>query len=299
LQGGQTRTAHADAEVILAGGAFNTPQLMQLSGLGPAPLLRQHGIDVITDMPAVGADLQDHYHARMAYRCTQPVSVNDLLASKRRGLMAGLRYIMQRRGLLAMGAAYAGGFFRTDETAATPDVQCHIMLFSGDSMSGPLHPFSGISCPLIVLRPESRGHVRIKSADPRAAPAIQPRYLSAQKDRDTMVAGLRALRRIIAAPALKPFIEAEHEPGPACVSDGDLLDFARRRGSTTYHPTSTCRMGEGPAAVVDAHLRVRGFDHLRVIDASAMPALVSGNTNAAVIMIAEKGADMILADARA
>jgi choline dehydrogenase len=298
LHGGEARTARASAEVILAGGAFNTPQLMQLSGLGPAPLLQQHGVGVIADMPGVGADLQDHYHARMAYRCTQPVSVNDLLASKRRGLAAGLRYMLTRRGLLAMGAAYAGGFFRSDETAATPDVQCHIMLFSGDSMSGPLHPFSGISCPLIVLRPESRGHVRIRSADPRAAPAIQPRYLSARKDRDVMVAGLRALRRIIASPALKSFIEAEHEPGPACASDEDLLDFARRRGSTTYHPTSTCRMGDDPAAVVDARLRVRGFDHLRVIDASIMPALVSGNTNAATIMIAEKGADMIMADAR-
>jgi choline dehydrogenase-like flavoprotein len=165
---------------------------MQLSGLGPAPLLRQHGIGVIADMPGVGADLQDHYHARMAYRCTQPVSVNDLMASKRRGLMAGLRYMLTRRGLLAMGAAYAGGFFRTDAAAATPDVQCHIMLFSGDSMSGPLHPFSGISCPLIVLRPESRGHVRITSADPRRPPAIQPCYLSARKDRDVTVAGLRA-----------------------------------------------------------------------------------------------------------
>jgi choline dehydrogenase len=298
LQGGEMRTARASAEVILAGGAFNTPQLMQLSGLGPAPLLRQHGIGVIADMPGVGADLQDHYHARMAYRCTQPVSVNDLMASKRRGLMAGLRYMLTRRGLLAMGAAYAGGFFRTDAAAATPDVQCHIMLFSGDSMSGPLHPFSGISCPLIVLRPESRGHVRITSADPRRPPAIQPCYLSARKDRDVTVAGLRALRRIIASPALAPFIEAEHEPGPACASDDDLLDFARRRGSTTYHPTSTCRMGDDPAAVVDGRLRVRGFDHLRVIDASIMPALVSGNTNAATIMIAEKGADMLMTDAK-
>jgi choline dehydrogenase len=172
------------------------------------------------------------------------------------------------------------------------------MLFSGDQMSGPLHPFSGISCPLIVLRPESRGHVRIKSADPREPPAIQPCYLVAQKDRDVTVAGLRALRRIIVAPALSPFIAAEHEPGPGCSSDADLLDFARRRGSTTYHPTSTCRMGGDPAAVVDARLRVRGFDHLRVIDASIMPALVSGNTNAATIMIAEKGADMVLADAK-
>jgi len=297
-QGGATYTARG-AEIILAGGAFNTPQLMQLSGLGPAALLRAHGIDVIADLAGVGADLQDHYHARTVYRCTQPVSVNDLLASKRRGLIAGLRYALTRRGLMAMGAAYAGGFFRTNAAAATPDVQCHIMLFSGDTIAPPLHPFSGISCPLIVLRPESRGTVRIKSADAREAPAIAPRYLSAAKDRDAMVAGLRALRGIMAAPALKPFIEAEHDPGPACASDDDLLEFARRKGSTVYHPTSTCRMGDDPTAVVDARLRVRGVERLRVVDASIMPALVSGNTNAAVIMIAEKGADMILEDARA
>jgi choline dehydrogenase len=296
VQGGVTHTAHA-GEVILAGGAFNTPQLMQLSGLGPASLLRQHGVAVIADMSGVGADLQDHFHARMVFRCREPVSVNDLLASKPRALMAGLKYALTRRGLLAMGAAYAGGFFHTSDAVATPDVQCHIMLFSGDQIAPPLHPFSGISCPLVVLRPESRGSVRIKSADPRAAPAIEPRYLSAQKDRDTIVAGLHALRRIIAAPALRGFIEAEHDPGPACASDGDLLDFARRKGSTVYHPTSTCRMGEDATAVVDADLRVRGFERLRIVDASVMPSLVSGNTNAATIMIAEKGADMILKDA--
>ena len=297
-QDGARRVAHG-REIILSGGTFNTPQLMQLSGLGPASLLQQHGIPVIADMGGVGADLQDHFHARMVYRCTQPVSVNDLLANKRRGFLAGLNYLLRRRGLLAMGAAYAGGFFRTSEALATPDVQCHIMLFSGDTIAPPLHPFSGISCPLIVLRPESRGTVRIKSADPSAAPAIAPRYLSAAKDRDTMVAGLHALRRILAAPALAPFIEAEHDPGPSCASDDDLLDFARRKGSTVYHPTSTCRMGNDPNAVVDARLNVRGVERLRIIDASVMPALVSGNTNAAVIMIAEKGADMILNEARA
>ncbi len=298
LQGNEVRVARA-RDVILAGGAFNTPQLMQLSGLGPAALLQPHGIPVVADIKGVGADLQDHFHARMVYRCTRPVSVNDLLTSKRRGLLAGVNYLLRRRGLLAMGAAYAGGFFRTSPTVATPDVQCHIMLFSGDTIAPPLHPFSGISCPLIVLRPESRGSVRITSSDPRAAPAIEPRYLSAQKDRDTLVAGLRGLRRILAAPALAPFIAAEHDPGPDCASDDDLLDFARRKGSTVYHPTSTCRMGNDPAAVVDARLKVRGIEHLRVVDASVMPALVSGNTNAAVIMIAEKAADMILADTRA
>jgi choline dehydrogenase len=298
LQGGVKREARA-GEVILAGGAFNSPQLMQLSGLGPAALLREHGIAVAADMPGVGADLQDHYHARLVFRAKQPVSANDFFTSKLRGLLAGADYLLRRRGLLAMGAGYVGGFLRTNEAVETPDVQTHIMLFSADAIGGPLHAFSGLTCPVIVLRPESRGTVRIKSADPRQAPAIQPNYLSAPKDRDTTIAGIRALRRIMAAPPMAPFIEAEHEPGPACASDDDLLDYVRRRGSTVYHPTSTCRMGSDPTAVVDARLKVHGVERLRVVDASVMPALVSGNTNAPTIMIAEKGADMILEDAGA
>jgi len=284
--------------VILAAGAFNSPQLLQLSGIGPGALLQSLGIEVTADMPSVGMDLQDHLQVRLQYRCTEPITMNDIINSRRRRLAAGLRYILVRKGLLTIGAGYAGGFFRTGPAAATPDVQVHFIIFSTDSVGGALHPFPGFIASVCQLRPESRGFVRIKSADPRQAPAIQPRYLSTPNDRDTVVAGMKLLRGIMGQPAMLRYIAAEHAPGPHCCSDADLLAFARATGSTVFHPTSTCRMGSDPQAVVDERLRVRDLERLRVIDGSIMPKVVSGNTNAAVVMIAERGADMILADAR-
>ena len=182
---------------------------------------------------------------------------------------------------------------------ATPDVQVHFIIFSTDTVGGALHPFPGFIASVCQLRPESRGFVRIKSADPAQPPAIQPRYLSAQADRDTVVAGLKLLRRIMTQPAMARYIAEERAPGPQVTSDADLLAFARSTGTTVFHPTSTCRMGPDATAVVDERLRVRGIGNLRVVDASIMPTVVSGNTNAAVVMIAEKGADMILQDAAA
>ncbi len=296
--GAERRSARAVREVILAGGAFNSPQLLQLSGLGPAVLLRSCGIEVLADQPGIGAELQDHYQARLVYRCAQPCTVNDTVGSLRRRLAAALRYGVTRRGMLTVPAIVAGGFFRTDPALATPDLQGSIALFSADEVGGTLHSFSGFTGVATLLRPESRGHVRIKSADPRAPPLIQPRYLSAERDCVTILAGFKALRRIFEAPAMARHVAAEHEPGPQCRSDADLIDHIRRRGLTVYHPISTCRMGTDATAVVDARLRVHGVAALRVIDASIMPTVVSGNTNAATIMIAEKGADMVLADAR-
>jgi choline dehydrogenase len=296
-QGERTRTAYANGEVILAAGAFNSPQLMQLSGLGPAALLKSFGIEVRVDMPGVGADLQDHLQARMQYQCTEPITMNDVINSWRHRLGAGLRYVMSRKGLLAIGAGYAGGFFRTNSAVATPDVQVHFIIFSADASGARLHPFPGFIASVCQLRPESRGFVRIRSADPREPPAIQPRYLSSAHDRDTLLAGLKLLRRIMGQPAMQRYIAAERAPGPRCTSDADLLAFARASGSTVFHPTSTCRMGSDPTAVVDERLRVRGIERLRVVDGSIMPTVVSGNTNAAIVMIAEKGADLILADA--
>ena len=296
-QRGQLRTAHAEGEVIVAGGAYNSPQLLQLSGLGPADLLRQFGIDVVADMPGVGDRLQDHINGPLVYKVSQPITANDVANSLPRRIHTGLRYAINRKGFLAMGASFAGGFIRADPAAATPDIQAQIIMFSGESPAAGPHPFSGCTIVCALLRPESRGHVRIISADPFAAPDIQPNYLAAQKDRDVIVAGLKAVRRIMAQPAVQPFIAAEFEPGPDCVSDGEILDYIRARGRTSFHPTSTCRMGIDDTAVVDERLRVRGIQGLRVCDASIMPALISGNTNAPSIMIGEKGADMILQDA--
>jgi choline dehydrogenase len=189
-------------------------------------------------------------------------------------------------------------FLRALPTSATPDSQCSISLFSAATIGGDLDPFPGVTGNCVLLRPESRGYVKIKSADPHDAPAIHPNYLATQKDRDTIVAGVSAMRRIFQAPAMAKYIAEEVEPGAQCDNDEELLDFIRHRGSTTYHPVGTCRMGQDPKAVVDERLRVRGFSGLRVVDASIMPAVVSGNTNAATIMIGEKGADMILRDAQ-
>jgi choline dehydrogenase-like flavoprotein len=297
--GETTRVAHANAEVILAGGTFNSPQLLQLSGLGPAPLLQSLGINVIADMPGVGADLQDHLQVRMQYRCTERITMNDVIHSWRHRAGAGLRYALFRKGLLAIGAGYAGGFFRTSPLAATPDVQVHFIIFSAEAAGAALHPFPGFIASVCQLRPESRGVVRIKSADPRQPPAIQPRYLSSPVDRDTVVEGMKLLRRIMRQPAMRRYIAEERAPDPACTSDAELLEFARATGTTVFHPTSTCRMGRDPTAVVDDRLRVHGIDRLRVVDGSIMPTVVSGNTNAAIVMIAEKGADMILQDAGA
>jgi len=299
LVGENKRTAHARTEVIVAGGAFNSPQLLQLSGLGPAELLRSLGIPVIADLPGVGDGLSDHYFARIIQRSREPITLNDAVRNWRQGAAAVLNYALFRRGYFAMPAISAGCFLRALPTAETPDVQCSIALYSAHDIGGTLDPYSGFMITCTLLRPESRGHVRIKSADPRQAPAIHPNYLAARKDRDTLVAGVKVLRRIAQAPALARHIAEELEPGAACDSDEALLDFIRSRGSTVYHPVSTCRMGHDQKAVVDERLRVRGFERLRVIDASIMPTVVSGNTNAATIMISEKGADMVLEDAGA
>jgi choline dehydrogenase len=297
-QGRSIKTARARKEILISSGAYNSPQLLQLSGVGPADLLRKYGIDVVLDAQGVGNDLQDHMQVRMVMRCAQKITLNDIVNNPVRRVLAGARYAAFRTGPLTIAAGTSGAFFKTNPRLATPDIQVHFLPFSTDKMGEKLHPFSGFTASVCQVRPESRGTLRIKSADPSVAPEIRINYLATETDRTANVEGLKILRKILHAPALKPFVVAEADPGSKVASDAELLNYCRQRGTTIYHPTSTCRMGNDPLAVVDQRLRVRGTEGLRVVDGSIMPDLVSGNTNAPIIMIAEKASDMILEDAR-
>lgn len=297
-QPGRIRVARARREILVSSGAYNSPQLLQLSGVGPSDLLRSHGIEVVHDAPGVGSDLQDHLQVRLVMRCSQRITLNDVVNHPVRRVLAGLRYAAVRKGPLTIAAGTSGAFFKTDPRLATPDIQIHFIPFSTDKMGEQLHPFSGFTASVCQLRPESRGSLRIRSADPAMPPEIRINYLATETDRSANIEGIRTLRKIIAAPALRPYVTDEVYPGAKVVGDEDILAYCRQTGSTVYHPTSTCRMGSDTLAVVDERLRVRGLEGLRVVDASIMPDLVSGNTNAPVIMIAEKASDMILEDAR-
>jgi choline dehydrogenase len=298
IHGNVRKSARARGEVILSLGAFQSPQLLMLSGIGPADQLRRHGIGVVADRPSVGQDMQDHYACRFIWKCTEPITLNDTVSSSARSFAAGVQFASQRRGPLTRGAGTGGGFVRTGPSAAHPDIQTHIALFSTDKIGTTLHPFSGFNTPFLLLRPESRGRVEIRSADPHDAPLIFGGYLAARRDCDTLVEAFKIVRRIMSQPAIARFVASEHEPGERITSDADILEYIRQRGSTAFHPTTTCRMGTDDRAVVDERLRVRGVTGLRVVDASIMPAVVSGNTNGPVIMIGEKAADMIRQDAR-
>ena len=298
VQGGQARRVRARREVILAAGALQSPQLLLLSGIGPGAHLAEHGIPVVRDLPGVGENLQDHLQLRLLYRCTKPITTNDDLASWWRSLQIGLKWLLQRKGPLAIGINQGGLFTRVMPDAATPDIQFHFATLSADMAGAKPHPFPGFTMSVCQLRPTSRGRVRLAARDPLAAPSMQPHYLSTAGDRACAVAALRYARRLAATRALAPYIAAELRPGAVVETDADLLAFARAYGATIFHPSGTCRMGADPLAVVDDRLRVHGVPGLRVVDCSIMPTLVSGNTNAPVVMIAEKASDLIAEDAR-
>ncbi|NBB51193.1 choline dehydrogenase [Rhizobium sp. CRIBSB] len=286
-------------EVVLAAGAIGSPHLMQVSGVGPGALLSRHDVAVVHGLDGVGDHLQDHLQVRMVLRSVRPITFNDDMASPWRMAGVGLRFALQRRGPLTVSAGYAGAFFRTRPDLDRPDSQIHFINFSTTKMGDRLHAFSGFTASACQLRPESRGSLKLVSPDPFVPPAIDPNYLATETDQRVTVDGLKLLRDVMSRSAIAPMIAEEVEPGLDCASDAQLLAYCRRTGSTIYHPTCTARMGPDDRSVVDARLRVHGLSGLRVADGSIMPSVLSGNTHAGIVMIAEKAAHMILEDARA
>jgi choline dehydrogenase len=301
LRDGVATRVMARREVVVCGGAINSPQLLQLSGIGPGALLQQHGIPVVADLPGVGENLQDHFVVPMTFRCTRPITINDVVNNPLRRMAAGLRYLLLRSGPLAANASLCGGCVRTDPALPAPDVKINLQLWHrashgrNKSKVG-LSPYSAFGTNVVLLHPDNRGSVHIKSADPTAHPRIQFNLFVSDSDRRTAVAGLRMLRRIMAMPAIAPYVASEDSPGPERHSDEALLAHCRQHGRSNHHAAGTCKMGVDPLAVVDSRLRVHKVGRLRVADASIMPRIVSGNTHGPAMMIGEKAAAMILED---
>ncbi len=301
-QNGKDLIASARREVILAGGAINSPQLLQLSGIGPGKVLKDLGIDVLINSPHVGQNLQDHLGLSHHYRSTVP-TLNQILGPWLGRLRVGLQFLLARRGPLSLSINQAGGFVRSTPNLERPDLQLYFSPVSythippGQRAMMSPDRFAGFLLGFCPCKPTSRGHLQIRSQDPMAAPIIHPNYLSTEEDMDLMVAGIELMRRLAAAPAFDAVIADEIEPGAHVVSDQDLRAYVRDQAWTVFHPSCTCRMGDDPSlAVVDSRLRVHGLNGLRVADASIFPSIPTGNTNAPAIMVGEKAADMILAD---
>lgn len=299
LRDGEMRTARARREVIVSSGATNSPQLLQISGIGPAGLLQDIGVPVVYASEAVGNNLQDHLGVRLMYRCKNIVTYNDIDRSLFRQVGQALSYVFRREGALMTGAGPVGLFTSTTPDQASPDVQYQFLAASAANIDRVTHDFPGCTVYCKPCRPESRGWIRAKSSDPRARPSIQPNYLATQRDRDTFIHGVRIARKVFSMPSVSQYIESEISPHPDGDSDEAILEYVRSVASSTFHPTSTCMMSNGADGVVDDQLRVHGIGNLRVVDASIMPAVISGNTNAPVIAIAEKASDLILRGARA
>ncbi|MEO6986918.1 MAG: GMC family oxidoreductase N-terminal domain-containing protein [Paralcaligenes sp.] len=292
---GSRHQAHADCEVIVSAGTIQSPQLLQLSGIGPAALLSQHGIKVIVDAPEVGENLKDHYQARTIVRLKKKLSLNNDVRNPLKLAGMGLEWMFKRSGPLTVGAGQVGGFAKTEYAQEDrADMQFNVMPLSVDRPGTPLHDYPGFTASACQCRPTSRGRVQIVSADPLAPPRIETNYLSEEIDRNTLAAGVEMLREIYRQPAFRDLIDSEVLPGTQRKTHDDLINFAREAGGTVFHPVGTCRMGSDRSAVVDPALKVYGAQRLRVIDASVMPEIVSANTNATAIMIGEKGADLVL-----
>jgi len=290
--------AHAGAksEVLLASGSVGSPQLLQLSGIGPAPLLHDYGIDVVHELTGVGENLQDHLQIRAVYKVQNAKTLNERSNSLIGKAVMGVEYLLFKRGPMTMAPSQLGVFTKSDDSRETPNLQYHVQPLSLDKFGEPLHPFPAITASVCNLRPDSRGHIRIKSPDPRAKPSIRPNYLTAESDRQIAANALKLTRKIVAAPAMEKYAPKEYLPGSQVASDEDLASAAGDIATTIFHPVGTCKMGHDDLAVVDDRLRLHGLRGLRIADASVMPTITSGNTNSPTIMIAEKAAEMIRED---
>ena len=300
LQGTQRFRARARVETILTAGAIGSPAILQRSGIGPAALLQARGVPVRHALEGVGANLQDHLQLRMIFRLQGVTTLNERARSLWGRARMALEYALWRSGPLSMAPSQLGGFFRSAPEVPTPDLEFHVQPLSLDAFGQPLHPFPAITASVCHLRPGSRGTVRLRDADPASAPLIAPCYLSTEADRLVAARALRLTRRVLAQAALAPYRPEEYQPGVAAQSDAELARAAGDIGTTIFHPVGTCAMGpaDDAAAVTDPELRVRGIAGLRVVDASVMPTITSGNTNAPTLMIAERGAQLILAQRR-
>lgn len=297
-QDGQERVLKARGGVILSAGAVQTPQILMLSGVGPAEAIAAHGIQPVLDRPQVGGNLQDHLQIRLIYRCAKAITTNDQLRTLFGQARIGMEWLLHRTGPLAVGINQCGLFTRVLPESTRPDIQFHIATLSADMAGGKPHDFSGFTFSVCQLRPESRGRISLASPDAAAAPRIEANYLATDTDRRCTTAGMAFARRLANTAPLSDYVAAEELPGPGAETDDDLLAFARKNGATIFHPSGTCRMGSDEAAVVDPRLAVRGVSRLWVADCSIMPELVSGNTNLPAMMIGEKASDMILEAAR-
>ncbi|HEX8956249.1 MAG TPA: GMC family oxidoreductase N-terminal domain-containing protein [Burkholderiaceae bacterium] len=294
---GQEWVAEARRETLLAAGAIGSPQILQLSGIGPGRLLQAHGIPVVRDLPGVGENLQDHLQLRMAFKVQNAKTLNTMANSLFGKARIGLEYLFNRSGPMAMAPSQLGAFARSDASQASANLEYHVQPLSLEKFGETLHPFPAFTASVCNLRPTSRGHVRIASGDALAAPKITTNYLATEADRKVAADALRLTRRIAAAPAMQKYRPEEFKPGPGYETQEQLEQAAGDVGTTIFHPVGTCKMGtaDDAHAVVDSRLRVRGVQGLRVVDASIMPTITSGNTNSPTVMIAEKAAEWVLA----
>jgi choline dehydrogenase len=289
-------TITANQEVILAAGAIGSPQILQLSGVGPAELLARRGIEVIKELAGVGENLHDHLQVRSVYKVQNTVTLNQRANSLIGKISMGLEYLFFKTGPLTMPPSQLGAFAKSDSEQASANIEWHVQPLSLDKFGDPLHKFNAVTPSVCNLRPSSRGHIRIKTNDSMDHPAITLNYLSTEEDRNVAIRGLRFTREIMASKALEKYQPVEWKPGPELRSDEDLAMAASELGTTIFHPVGTCKMGNDELAVVDDRLKVHGIEGLRVIDASIMPRITSGNTNAPTVMIAEKGAEFVIGD---